>query len=330
MAPGHSHVEVYLSTLCLWIISLLLAPLTTGDRVRISEAARLVHQLGDSLWPGQAGIPVRVLLLRDSAEVLVGHDAQGKDFVSTGDSLLGHRIWTRPEHLPPTMVATFPVEGVPTIVVGTPERTGMSSTRWVLTLLHEHFHQWQYSQTWYYTAVARLGLSGGDSTGMWMLNYRFPYDSLPVGMAVRRLALALRAALDPQNKSGLETVLRARDALRRELSPADYRYLEFQLWQEGVARYVEYRAANLASRGKPLGDFAALPDYQPFSVAAADRQRALLQELGEINLQRNRRVSFYPIGAAIALLLDRSGHGWKQAYSRRPFTLAALLDSKPE
>jgi hypothetical protein len=165
---------------------------------------------------------------------------------------------------------------------------------------------------------------------MWMLNYPFPYDSQPVGQAMRGLALALRAALDPESESGLDSVIRARDALRAKLSAADYKYLEFQLWQEGVARYVEYRAANLASRGKPRGDFAALPDYQPFSAAAAERQRGLLQELGETDLQRNRRVSFYPIGAAIALLLDRSGHEWKQAYSRRPFTLAALLDSKPE
>jgi hypothetical protein len=330
MAPGHSYVEGYLATFFLWLLTILLAPLTTGDRVRITQAARLVHQLGDSLWPGQAGIPVRLLLLRDSAEVLVGHAAQGKDFVATGDSLLGHQIWTRPGHLPPTMVATFPVEGVPTIVVGTPQRTGMPSTRWVLTLMHEHFHQWQYSQSWYYPGVAGLGLSGGDSTGMWMLNYPFPYDSVPVGLAVRRLALALRAALDPQNTSGLEPVLRARDALRRELSAEDYRYLEFQLWQEGVARYVEYRAANLASRRKPLGDFAALPDYQPYSAVAAERQRGLLQELGETDLQRNRRVSFYPIGAAMALLLDRTRQSWKQAYSRRPFALSALLDNKPE
>ncbi len=331
MPSSQIGVEVYLSTLCLWLLTLLLAPLTPGDRVRITEAARLVHQLGDRLWPGQAGTPVRVLLLRDSAEFLVGPDARGQDFVATGDSLLGHQVWTRPGHFPPTLVATFPLDGMPTIVVGTPQRTGMSSTRWVLTLLHEHFHQWQYSQTWYYPGVARLGLSGGDSTGMWMLNYSFPYDSVPVREAVRRLALALRAALDPEDRSGLEPVIRARDALRGQLSTADYRYLEFQLWQEGVARYVEYRAANLASPGKPPGDFAALPDYQPYPAAAADRRRGLLQELEETDLQRNRRVSFYPIGAAIALLLDRTtGQVWKEAYSRRPFALAALLESKAE
>jgi hypothetical protein len=330
MRSGHTGVEVFLSTLYLWLFTSLLAPFLPADRVRIAEAGRLVHDLGDRLWPGQARTPMPVLLIRDSAEFLVGRNAGREDFTATADSLLGHRVWTRPRHFPPALVATFPVDGVPTIVVGTPERTGLSSTRWVLTLLHEHFHQWQYSQPWYYPGVARLGLSGGDSTGMWMLNYSFPYDSIPVREAVRRLALTLRAALDPERRSGIEPVMRARDALRAQLSAADYRYLEFQLWQEGVARYVEYRAANLASSGKPPGNFAVLPDYQPYSAAAADRRRGLPQELEETDLQRNRRVSFYPIGAAIALLLDRTGQEWKEAYSRRPFALAALLDSTAE
>jgi len=215
---------------------------------------------------------------------------------------------------------------VPTIVAGTPERTGLSSTRWVMTLLHEHFHQWQYRQAWYYPGVARLGLSGGDTTGMWMLNYAFPYDSVPVRNAVRLLALTLRAALDFENDSGLEPVLQAREALRVQLSSADYRYLEFQLWQEGVARYVELLAGKLASHEKPLREFTALPDYQKYSAAAADLRGSLLQELEETNLQRNRRVSFYPIGAAIAVLLDRTRPGWKQTYSRRPFALTTLLE----
>ncbi|MFL5447827.1 MAG: hypothetical protein ACJ8AP_10685 [Gemmatimonadales bacterium] len=330
MLTGRTAVEVFLSTFWLWLFTSLLAPLPPADRVRIAEAARLVQELGDRLWPGQAATPMRVLLVRDSTELLIGHDARGEDFTATGESLLGHRIWTRPRRLPSTLLATFPVDGVPTIVTGTPERTGLSSTRWVLTLLHEHFHQWQYSQTWYYPGVARLGLSAGDSTGMWMLNYSFPYDSLPVREAVRRLALTLRAAFDSESASGLEPVIRARDSLRGQLSAADYRYLEFQLWQEGVARYVEYRAANLASRGKPPGNFAGLPDYQPYSAAAADRRRGLLQELEETDLQRNRRVSFYPIGAAIALILDRTRPAWKDSYSRRPFALAALLDDKSE
>jgi hypothetical protein len=65
-----------------------------------------------------------------------------------------------------------------------------------LTLLHEHLHQWQYSQPDYYAGVARLGLARGDTTGRWMLDYPFPYDSAPVRQAVHTLATALAGALE--------------------------------------------------------------------------------------------------------------------------------------
>ena len=67
--------------------------------------------------------------------------------------------------------------GVPTIVIGQAENTDKkTSTPWVVTMLHEHFHQLQYSQPGYYDDVNALGLSRGDQGGMWMLNYPFPYD----------------------------------------------------------------------------------------------------------------------------------------------------------
>ena len=156
------------------------------------------------------------------------------------------------------------MSGKPTIVIGSAERTGKSSTAWVLTLLHEHFHQWQYSRPDYYAGVARLDLAHGDSTGQWMLDYAFPYDSAPVQQAVRRLATALGQALDapPGARNGaLKTVVSARDTLRGRLTAADYRYFEFQLWQEGVARFIEYAAARAAaaSPGSPRRRFGGSP-----------------------------------------------------------------------
>jgi hypothetical protein len=305
--------------------------LATADGIRIDEAFRLADNLGDSLWPGMAGTPMPVLLVTDSAEFLFRHDHPGVTFVLAGrDPLNSSLMWTRSRRLLPTLVATFPVDGVPTIVVGTSERTGKTSTAWVLTLLHEHFHQWQYGQPGYYDDVGRLDLSGGDTTGIWMLDYPFPYDSAPVGQAVRRWAVALRSALNagPLRSQRLKEIVNARNALRRLLSAADYRYLEFQLWQEGVARYVEYRTAELASRQEePDSNFRKLPDYQPYSAVAVNGRRDLLSELERTDLETNRRVSFYAIGAAIALLLDKTRPGWKQAYSEHPFSLAPLLDA---
>src|SRR3954471_11974315 len=125
MLRGRTAVEVVLSRFWLWFCPSLLAPPPPADRVRIAEAARLVQELGDRLWPGQATTPIRVLLVRDSAEILVGREAGNDGFRDAGDSLLGHRVLTRPRRFPPTLLATIPVGGVPTIVAGTPERTGL-------------------------------------------------------------------------------------------------------------------------------------------------------------------------------------------------------------
>jgi hypothetical protein len=45
--------------------------------------------------------------------------------------------------------------------------------------MHEHFHQLQDSQPGLFQKIDELGLSHGDSSGMWMLNYPFPYE-MPV------------------------------------------------------------------------------------------------------------------------------------------------------
>jgi hypothetical protein len=302
------------------------------DRVRLAEAMRLADKLGDDIWPGWRHTPFPVLLVTDSVEFLIGHTAPSADFTRRGyDSLLAREVWTRPRQFPPTLLATFPaVGGKPTIVIGSAERTGKSSTAWVLTLLHEHFHQWQSTRPGYYAGVTGLDLAHGDSTGQWMLDYAFPYDSAPVQQAVRGLAVALGRALDAapgDRSSALKTVVSARDRLRGLLTAADYRYFEFQLWQEGVARFIEYAAARAAAAesGRPAAAFEGLADYEPYSAAAAEARRSLRRELEQLALGRQRRIAFYPIGAATALLLEETLPDWKSAYGARPFELAALL-----
>jgi hypothetical protein len=201
----------------------------------------------------------------------------------------------------------------------------------VLTLLHEHFHQWQYSQPGYNDGVSRLGLARGDTTGQWMLSYPFPYDSAPVQRAMRRLATSLAQALDARpeaRRRALEAVSDDRADLRSLRAAADYRYLEFQLWQEGVARFIEYAAGRAAAKSRDVSaQFRSLPDYEPYAQASDRALRDLRRELEQLDLAQRRRVAFYPNGAAWALLLDQTRPDWKQVYARQPFTLPDLVSA---
>jgi hypothetical protein len=306
------------------------ARLPTADRVRLAEGRRLAARICDRLWPGWGRTAFQVLLVGDSTEYLVDSQRLPDGFTRLGhDSILGAEVWTRPRQFPPTLLATFPaVGGLPTVVIGSAERTGKSSTAWILTLLHEHFHQWQYSQPGYNDGVSRLGLARGDTTGQWMLNYPFPYDSAPVQRAMRGLAAALVQALEARPEaraSALDAVRHRRTALQNRLTAADYRYLEFQLWQEGVARFIEYAAGRAASETDPSADFLSLPDYQPYGQVSERARRGLTKELEQLDLGERRRVAYYPVGAAWALLLDQTRPDWKQVYIREPFTLPDLV-----
>jgi hypothetical protein len=307
--------------------------LSDGDRARLTEADSLVRGLANRIWPGWERTPFALLLVTDSAEYLLGHPSPSSEFAGPRyDSMLGTNVWSRPRVFAPALLATFPaVGGLPTIVVGTAERTGKSSTDWVLTLLHEHFHQWQYSLPDYYRRSEELDLANGDSSGMWMLNYPFPYGSGPVQAAAKDLARALSRALRAAPRArgpAISTVLRARAALATHLTAAERRYLEFQLWQEGVARFIEYRAAELAtSSHRPSRAYRNLADYTSYAAVSKRNRISLIRELNQLDLGKDRRVSFYAIGAAYATLLEQTQPGWKQVYESTPFVLTPLLRS---
>lgn len=303
--------------------------LREADRVRLAEAFLLADGVRECIWTGWSETPFAVLLVTEEHEFLVRHPRPSDDFtlVTEYDSLLQSAVYVRDRVFPPGLLATFPaVGGLSTVVVGQPEQTGKSSTFWVITLLHEHFHQFQNAQPDYYDAVASLDLAGGDESGMWMLNYPFPYDSAAVVSRFTEYRDALQDAMASARGSGeahsVDQYLAARARLQDALEEADYRYLSFQLWQEGVARYTEYRVAETAAeQHDPLPAFRALDDFVPYAAAADSLRRALAAELAALDVASARRVAFYPLGAAEALLLDAVRPGWRRQYLQDKFYL---------
>ena len=299
------------------------------DRTRIREAYRLASQLGDRIWPNWHSAPFALLLVTPDFEYLVGHPNPSADFTAiANDTLVGRAVLYRKRTLPVQMQATFPaVNGVNTIVIGRAELTAdKNSTRWVLTVLHEHFHQFVYSQPGYFDAATKLGLAHGDQSGMWMLNYPFPYDSARVQQAFTAMTHALLDALAQTDKPALDAkdaaFRRAMTTFRQSASTEAAKYFDFQLWQEGVARYTEIELGELAAKAyTPSPEFSALPDFKSYASVAADIRRGVLDDLGTMSLAKLKRVVVYSTGAADALLLDRVRPSWKNDFLSHRFRL---------
>jgi hypothetical protein len=302
------------AVLALWAPASLAAQapaLPDADRARLAEGFRLAARTAEAVWPGWGAVPFEVLLVTPDHEFLVRPARTPRGFEPLGrDSFLGAEVWTRPRTFAPDLLATFPAFGLPpTIVIGQPERTGKDSAAWVITLLHEHFHQFQMGDSDYASAAAGLDLAGGDQSGMWMLNWPFPYDSAPVEAAWDTLSLALAGAVSAIGTDAFAGRVTAvpvglTDFLAT-LPPAAQRYFWLQVWQEGVSRYVELRVAEAAG-----ARYAAL----------ARRLRiAIVRELARPDLAGRRRVSFYAVGAGLALVLDVTDPAWRARYRTGKF-----------
>jgi hypothetical protein len=313
---------------CLLVSAAFAQQIPHDDEVRIAEGFRLAHQIQDKIWPGWSNAPFPVLLVTADGEFLINHPKQPEGFTKAGHSdRLDSDIYFRPRKFQLNSLATFPAlgDGIPVIVIGEPQNTGAkTSTPWVITFLHEHFHQLQYSQPDYQAEVAKLDLAKGDTTGMWMLNFRFPYDQPEVVDGFNRVKAALLEALHESDKKRFKTksavYLAERKKFIGSLKADDRRYFEFQVWQEGLARYTQIKAAEAAASYQPTDDFKRLKDYESFADYAKRARTDTENELSQADIAKWQRVVFYPYGACEGLLLDRLNPKWQSVYFKDRFS----------
>jgi hypothetical protein len=297
------------------------------DRIRLAEAFRLSDTLSERVWKSWKNVTCATLLVTPEYEFLVRHPRPSEDFTLIGyDSLLKGDVYSRKRQFSINFLAAFPaVGGISTVVIGQAENTNKkTSTPWVVTVLHEHFHQLQESQSNYFAEVEALNLSRGDNTGMWMLNYAFPYDSHEViqqfANMTQLLSDTLQSKTQPEFSKNLAAYLAERQKLKEVLSSDDYKYFSFQIWKEGIARYTEYRVAKLAAEdSEPDKQFRALKDFESYETVANQIKSSILNELSTYRIENDKRELFYSIGGGEGLLLDKVNPNWQDRYFEDKF-----------
>ena len=120
-------------------------------------------------------------------------------------------------------------------------------------------------------------------------------------------------------------VARARVALEKAIPADASRYLAFQMWREGIARYTELQFAKLGATDFTVSpELRAMTDFTTLAVEADALEREAMSGATAV-LSRDRRTAFYPVGASVGLWLDRVRPAWRERYFTGPLSLDALM-----
>lgn len=310
--------------------------LSKDDAIVISESYRLWQQFGEELWPGWTKIEMPMVYITESTEFAIGFPNQPSSFEKTEMRLQDKAVYFRARQLNPNLAASFPVEGVPSVVIGTPKALNASPTQWTLTAAHEMFHVLQMNRG-SFQKVTTLKIVEEAGDGSWQLNFPFPYkdsdvmrlmhlEGYPLYLAVEQSETDAKVRYNAGTSRDATEVLKSFLAAKTGDDRA-YHYALFQEWKEGVARYTEFRLAELAASSDYRASAAvrAMSDYQPYETIWKERYQNQVNLFKHAGRVARSRTEFYNVGLAKGLVLDQLDPDWKDSYFKPEVWLDGLL-----
>lgn len=310
------------------MLSLLLAAMLgqasldalSTERVMIRDARAIIATQGERVWPGFAKAPFEIDVVEATREFLFCRHPQSTFAPGGVDPMSGCSIQTRPRELPVDLAASGDhLPGGAVIVMGTRKALGVNRADYILTLIHEDFHQFQSVHPTFNAAVARI--RPARSSAEWMLDYPFPYTGDYTAAAFRRMNKAassfLNAKSQHEREAEIAAYVRARHEAQATMPAADWSYYEFQIGKEGVARWTEIAVGQAVRKA----DVAA---------AARERRQGLQTSLTAMDRQGLavwKRSVFYVLGPIEIDMLTSLGQDWRTDYFSKPFAFGERLDA---
>lgn len=326
----HKHIFIALLifssvTCCLAQTSSAASPeLSRQDAIRIAEAYHLWKSLGEKVWAGSTDVAMPFLYITPDYEYAIGFPKSLAGFQPLErSSLINEPIQSRHRIFDPGLSASFPIEGINAVVMGTPAALEKSSGEWTLVAIHEMFHVLQHSRG--ATEKVKALALGSESDASWQLNFPFPYKDADMMRLIHLqsypIYLAVNGTDEAEIKYNAGTAVEAirvyQSALQRQ-SPdgKSYKYSLFQEWKEGIAFYTEYKMAEAAANSnyQPAAAFQQLPDYKSYQQIWDESYKARVFLVKHAGRAAQTRTAFYHLGLGKGLLLDRLLPDWKTRY----------------
>jgi hypothetical protein len=300
-----------------------LPTLSVPEKAIIGEAYNLWSSRIDSIWPSASKINIPFVYVGEEWEYAIGFPAALNGFIDQGERLRERTVQVRARTLDRTLSASFPLDGSPAVVIGSPEALGKSAGEWVITAGHEMFHVYQAAMGSYEkTASLEIG-PRDDST--WQLRFPFPYTDPEIMKLIHLqgylLWLTSVNTNTAESRYQIGTAVEAAQMYKAGLAKGTsgekaYRYSEFQEWNEGVAAYTEFRLAETAAHDKyaPTQAYASLAGFQSYQDLWRHTYEARPFLAKHAGRAAKSRTAFYHLGMGKALALDRVSPAWKEKY----------------
>lgn len=321
---------------------------TERQLLLVDEAARVVAEVGDRLWPGWRSAPKTTLIIAGDFEFLLNYPrrtAAPSGFRSTGRTYNRAAIWRRDASLPDTLRTAFPVAGIPAAVVGAWEPAVESPDEWVVTLVEQWFHVLQMHRG-ESDKVLDLELAESDRPS-WQVDYPFPYEDPDVGNAMLLLGQTLyefwsRSGNLPREgqrellaRNAWAALQNLRTVVRLKYGEQAYRYFQLESWRDGVARYSGILVAREIARAEYNDEyeqgsgFTGLPERKSYVRLWEENFKNRFWLIRTSGLEGERdATSFDAIGHGIAELLDSIHPDWKERYFDRGVWLDDLIEER--
>jgi hypothetical protein len=286
--------------------------LEAADKEALAGALRLKADLGEAVWPGFGNADIPVIVYDDEFEYLfrLPNPPPPWDIV-VGDDYLGQTYFRRPAKDPQSFAVDLGGRWAGSLSsLGRMNRKipfKLGPDWYGLGLLHELFHAFQAEANPAKFAAARESYSLED---------RYPFKNEELTADWNAEGAALSRALNASDPVGMTKAVieffRIRDGRRDSIGLARdlVRFERRMEWLEGLAKYAEVRADELAVARADQDAYARFRPGLHFLVRADFARLA-----GSLGRQEGD-LRFYLSGMAIARLLDRLDPGWK----RRAFT----------
>ena len=301
----------------------------------IAEAAEvwsIVASPHNPIWPGWNAARTPLLLYTPGVQdVLINHPRPPQGFRPYAGPVrfAGAKMWLRDGptfESQPGQNTSRTFGGERTLLVADPE-PGASPYDNMAVIAHEAFHVFQ----------DRSAPAKGANE---MALARYPVLSAQnnVGFALEgtALAAALRAADPTTVRSAAMRWLATRRDRRAALRPPAIEYEDAVEFNEGLAKYVEYRLLESLQGRQPAPAMWWMRGFHGYTDLSAERSAfvaMMLQQMrGEINVNNDPfgtaplRMRLYYSGMALGLLLDRLGvPRWKARILQPDVSLTALV-----